>query len=138
KDQLSGSYGDFIPAHVKSFGRRFPTDVVYFKTAESEGGGEVWHPTQKPVALGQYLVRTYSKPGDLVLDNAFGSGSFLLAASTEGRRFVGIEQNKEGRLFKKAPIDYVDLAARRIRNGWHPVGSRVARTVRRRPLDSFT
>src|SRR5208283_4794474 len=47
KDQLSGSYGDFLPRHVKSNGGRYPTDVVYFKTAESEG--TVWHPTQKPV-----------------------------------------------------------------------------------------
>ena len=37
KDQLTGSYGDFNPVHVKSEGKRYPTDVVYFKTAESEG-----------------------------------------------------------------------------------------------------
>ena len=50
KNQLSGSYGDFLPARVRSGGERYPTDVVYFKTAESEG--PVWHPTQKPVELG--------------------------------------------------------------------------------------
>ena len=90
KDQLSGSYGDFKPVHVKSDGERYPTDVVYYKTPESEG--KVWHPTQKPVELGRYLVRTFSKPGDLILDNTFGSGSFLLAAALEDRYFCGIEK----------------------------------------------
>ncbi len=112
KNQLSGSYGNFLPARVRSQGQRFPTDVIYFKTAESEG--QVWHPTQKPVALGRYLIRTYSSPGELVLDNAFGSGSFLVAALLEGRRFCGIEKNDEAQLFKKAPIDFIALAAQRL------------------------
>jgi len=113
KNQLSGSYGDFKPVLVKSSGDRFPTDVVYFKTAESEG--DVWHPTQKPIALGRYLIRTFSNPGDLVLDNAFGSGSFVVAALLEGRDFAGIEKNEEGRLFKKESIDYLNLTKRRLR-----------------------
>ena len=49
------------------------------------------HPTQKPVALGQYLIRTYTNEGDLVLDNTCGSGSFLVAALLEKRNFIGIE-----------------------------------------------
>jgi len=112
KNQLSGSYGDFLPVHVKSDGARYPTDIVYFKTAESEG--PVWHPTQKPVELGRYLIRTFTNPGALILDNAFGSGSFLVAAVMENRRFVGIEQNTDVHLFKKIQIDFVGLAARRI------------------------
>jgi site-specific DNA-methyltransferase (adenine-specific)/modification methylase len=99
KNQLSGSYGDFLPARVQSGGERYPVDVVYFKTAESEG--PVWHPTQKPVALGRYLVRTYTDPDALILDNAFGSGSFLVAAALEGRRYVGIERNQDVHLFKR-------------------------------------
>ena len=67
KDQLTGSYGDFKTVEVKSNGERYPTDVVYFKTAESEG--EVCHPTQKPVELGRYLIRTFTKEGGIVLDN---------------------------------------------------------------------
>ena len=63
KDQLTGSYGDFQPVVVQSEGNRYPTDVIYFPTAESEG--PVWHPTQKPVSLGRYLVRTYTAPGRL-------------------------------------------------------------------------
>lgn len=112
KNQLSGSYGDFRPVHVQSSGKRYPTDVVYFKTAESEG--EVWHPTQKPVGLGRYLVKTFSNPGDLVLDNAFGSGSFLLAAALENRHFVGIEKNESVALFKEKSIDYIDIAMSRL------------------------
>jgi len=112
KDQLSGSYGDFKPVHVKSDGERYPTDVVYYKTPESEG--KVWHPTQKPVELGRYLVRTFSKPGDLILDNTFGSGSFLLAAALEDRYFCGIEKNDDVHLFKKDAIDYIQVAKERI------------------------
>lgn len=114
KDQLSGSYGDFLPVHVKSDGERYPSDVVYFKTAESEPGRSVWHPTQKPIELGRYLVRTFSNVGDVVLDNAFGSGSFLVAAAMEKRKFIGIELNKEVHRFKNERIDYVALAADRI------------------------
>ena len=48
KNQLSGSYGDFEPAHVKSAGERYPIDIVYFKTAESETERKVWHPVIPP------------------------------------------------------------------------------------------
>ena len=116
KDQLSGSYGDFKPVHVKSDGYRYPTDIVYFKTAESEG--EVFHPTQKPVALGRYLIRTFTKPGDIVLDNTCGSGSFLVSALLEGRNFIGIEMNENTELFKKNDIDYIQLCKDRIMKAW--------------------
>jgi site-specific DNA-methyltransferase (adenine-specific)/modification methylase len=112
KAQLTGSYGDFRAVEVKSEGGRFPTDVVYFKTAESEG--PVWHPTQKPLALGRYLVRTFSAPGDVVLDNVAGSGSFVVAAHQEGRRAIGIEQNTESRAFKRGPVDLVAVIQERL------------------------
>lgn len=113
KAQQTGSYGEFDPVHVKSDGGRCPTDVLYFPTAESEGS--VWHATQKPVALGRYLVRTYSNPGDVVLDNAFGSGSFLVAAAMEGRRSIGIELNQGIAAFKKGvPVDLIEVARQRI------------------------
>ncbi|MGQ0662436.1 MAG: DNA-methyltransferase [Pseudomonadota bacterium] len=119
KDQLSGCYGDFKPVVVRSEGARYPTDVVYFKTAESEG--PVWHPTQKPVALGRYLIRTFTKPGDIILDNAFGSGSFLVAALLEGRNFYGIEKNEEVHLFKMQRIDYVRLARDRLKAAYQTI-----------------
>ncbi len=114
KAQYTGSYGDFKPVHVKSSGERFPTDTLYCKTAESEAGGRVWHPTQKPVALGCYLIRMFTGPEDVVLDNAFGSGSFLVAAAMEGRRYIGIEKNEEVHLFKKERIDYMAVAHERL------------------------
>ena len=82
--------------------------------AESETGGRVWHPTQKPVALGRYLIRMFTGKGDVVLDNAFGSGSFLVAAAMEGRRFIGIEKNEEVHLFKESRIDYLKVARERL------------------------
>lgn len=116
KDQLCGNYGDFNPVHVKSEGERYPTDILYFKTAESEG--EVYNPTQKPVELGRYLIRTYTKPGDIVLDNTFGSGSFLVAALLEGRNFIGIEKNEDVNLFKTQDIDYIQIAKKRLKEAW--------------------
>jgi site-specific DNA-methyltransferase (adenine-specific)/modification methylase len=116
KNQLSGSYGDFEPSHVKSNGLRYPTDIIYIKTAESEG--EVTHPTQKPIALGRYLIRTYTNPGDVVLDNTFGSGSFLVAALLEGRNFIGIEKNEDVTLFRSTKIDYIDVARNRLFEAW--------------------
>jgi len=114
KSQYTGSYGDFKPVEVKSDGERFPTDALYCKTAESEKGGKVWHPTQKPVALGRYLIRMYTGKGDVVLDNAFGSGSFLVSAAMEGRRYIGIEKNEEVHLFKKERINYMEVASERL------------------------
>jgi DNA modification methylase len=124
KDQYTGSYGNFKPRHVKSNGQRYPQDVVFFneqniddyvyiKTAESEG--KVVHPTQKPIELGRYLIRTYTKPGDTVLDNACGSGSFLLSAILEGRNFIGIEKNEDVLLHKVQPIDYIKICTERIK-----------------------
>lgn len=127
KNQLSGSYGDFQPVHVHSDGERYPIDIIYFKTAESEG--RVIHPTQKPIELGRYLVRTYSNPGDLILDNTFGSGSFLVAALIEGRNFVGVEKNKNVELFKKIDIDFIDEAKKRLRDAWIKMDSNSKTTI---------
>lgn len=123
KKQLTGSYGDFKSNHVKSKGKRYPVDViayeedtiedfVYIKTAESEG--KVVHPTQKPVELGRYLIRTFTKPGDVILDNACGSGSFLVAAVLENRNFIGIEKNENVLLHKVKEVDYIKISAERI------------------------
>ena len=93
KDQLTGSYGDFNPVHVKSEGKRYPTDVVYFKTAESEG--KVYHSTQKPVKLMEYLIKTYTNEGDVVLDNCMGSGTTGVACLRNKRKFIGIELDEK-------------------------------------------
>ena len=106
KDQLTGSYGDFRPSRIRSNGTRYPTDVIYFKTAEAEG--RVWHPTQKPVELGRYLIRTYTCEDHLVLDHCFGSGSFVVAAALEDRNVIGIEKNCDLTEFKKESINMLN------------------------------
>lgn len=116
KDQLTGSYGDFSPCHVQSDGMRYPTDIIYFKTAETEG--EVYHPTQKPIELGRYLIKTYTKKGDIILDNTCGSGSFLISAMLEGRNFIGIEKNKDVEQFKKENVDYIEICKKRLKENW--------------------
>lgn len=69
-------------------GLRYPRTVQYFRTAESEGK---LHPTQKPQALFEYLIRTYSQEGDVVLDSCIGSGTTAIAALSTGRKYIGIE-----------------------------------------------
>ena len=69
---------------------RFPRSVQTLKNASSEMG---LHPTQKPVALMEYLIRTYTNPGEIVLDFTMGSGTTGVAAANTARRFIGIEMD---------------------------------------------
>lgn len=79
--------------HVKSkSGDRYPRSVLYFKTAEFEGKH---HPTQKPIALYEWLVKTYSNEGDTVLDPCMGAGTTGIACKMHDRNFIGIEQEEE-------------------------------------------
>ena len=82
-------YGKFNQVVVESTGIRYPRNVIYFKTAESEG--KVYHKTQKPIALLEYLIKTYTNEGDLILDNCMGSGSTGVACVNTDRKFIGIE-----------------------------------------------
>ena len=132
KNQLSGCYGDFEPVRVQSKGERYPTDIIYVKTAESEG--EVLHPTQKPIELGRYLIRTYTSEGDIVLDNTCGSGSFLVSAMLEGRNFIGIEKNEDVALFKRGEIDYIDVAEKRLCNAWLSISESTRKHIYISPL----
>jgi len=133
KNQFTGSYGNFKPVLVESeSGLRYPTDIVYFKTPESEGCGTVWHPTQKPVELGRYLIKTFTNPGDVVLDNASGAGSFLVAALLEGRNFIGIEKNQDAKLFKNEYIDLIDITKARLENAiWDNTEIVFSKTIKR-------
>lgn len=73
-------------------GKRFPRSVQYFRTAESEGK---FHPTQKPVDLMEYLIKTYTHEGDTVLDCCAGSGTTGVAAQKLGRECILIEKEKK-------------------------------------------
>ena len=88
------SYGKQTKAvHVKNEdGTRYPRSVIYFTTAESEGKR---HPTQKPVALMEYFIKTYSNENDLVLDPCMGSGTTGIACVNTNRKFIGIEKDPE-------------------------------------------
>jgi site-specific DNA-methyltransferase (adenine-specific) len=67
---------------------RYPRSVVKFSNSNH---GSV-HPTQKPVALFEYLIKTYTQPGELVLDNCAGSGTTGVACLRTGRQFILMEQ----------------------------------------------
>lgn len=69
------------------------------------------HPTQKPVALFEYLIKTYSNPGDLVLDNCFGSGTTAVACLNTGRDFIGMEKDPGYFAGARARIDAAGAAA---------------------------
>jgi site-specific DNA-methyltransferase (adenine-specific) len=85
----SDNYGNLKPKFIKQPDElRFPSSWQKFNI---ETG---LHPTQKPVALLEYLIRTYTNEGELILDNTMGSGTTLVAAQNEGRRAVGIEINE--------------------------------------------
>jgi len=74
---------------TENAGNRFPLSYMYVK---SETG---LHPTQKPVALFEYLIRTYTSEGDTVLDNCMGSGTTGVACKNLNRNFIGIEKDPE-------------------------------------------
>ena len=82
---------------------RNPSSVQYFNNRESTRG---LHPTQKPVALLEYLVKTYSQEGETVLDFTMGSGSTGVACLNTNRKFVGVELDKQ----------YFDIAINRMVN----------------------
>lgn len=73
-------------------GYRLPRSVQYFTTAEGDGK---FHPTQKPLALCKYLIKTYTKEGEIVLDNCIGGGTTAIACVDTKRNFIGIEKDEE-------------------------------------------
>lgn len=97
------NYGSYTSKRENNGGMRYPRSIQYFKTAEAEQYGSSVHPTQKPVALFDYLIQTYTNPGDLVLDNCAGSGTTAIAAEQTGRRWICIERD---------PVYYCNAVAR--------------------------
>ena len=91
---------DFVGTVNENAGYRYPVSVLDFSL---HNVGLV-HPTQKPVALYEYLIRTYTNEGDTVLDFTCGSGTTGVAAMNTGRNFIGVELRE----------DYADIARARI------------------------
>ena len=79
-------YGGSKSIHAANLGTRYPKSVLRFQQDRSG-----LHPTQKPVPLMEYLIRTYSNEGDTILDNCMGSGTTGSAAMNTKRKFIGIE-----------------------------------------------
>lgn len=73
--------------------KKFPRSIIRIKAVHCNEGQ--FHPTQKPIELIRYLVRTYTNEGDTVLDNCAGSGTTAVACLKEKRHFIGFELNKE-------------------------------------------
>lgn len=86
-------------------GWQFPRSVLEFPRPKLPRGAG--HPTQKPVDLMRWLIRTYTNPGDLVLDNVAGAATTLVAARAEGRRAIGIELHPP----------HVEMAVARLESG---------------------
>ena len=81
----------------------FPHSILNFDKEESHV-----HPTQKPVALMEYLIRTYTNAGDTVLDNCMGSGTTGVACANTGRKFIGIEMDEK----------YFEIAKNRVESAY--------------------
>ena len=93
-------YGQLeIPTHENKTGDRHPTSIIKFNNPQKSN-----HPTEKPVDLLEWLIKTYSNENDLVCDFTMGSGSTGVACINTKRDFIGIELNKE----------YFDIAKKRI------------------------
>jgi site-specific DNA-methyltransferase (adenine-specific) len=73
---------------------RWPRDVIKFPVINNDNPLK-WHPTQKPVELVEYFIKTYTKKKDIVLDNTMGSGSTCVACINTGRQYIGIEMFEE-------------------------------------------
>ena len=100
---------------VNLTGDRVQTSVVKISRDNISLGTNL-HPTQKPVALGRYLIRTYTNEGDLILDNTCGSGSFLVAAMLEKRNFIGIELDE----------NYCAIAKKRLEDTQKDIDSKLS------------
>lgn len=93
-------YGKFKQTETILTNEKYPNSIIRIEKEHKN----FYHPTQKPVALLEYLIRTYTNEGDVVLDNTMGSGSTGVACVNTGRDFIGIELNKE----------YFEIASNRI------------------------
>lgn len=101
--QTNRCYGVFGKADDFISDEKYPRSII---SIQKEHESTTLHPTQKPVDLIRYLIRTYTNKGDLVLDNCLGSGTTAIAAVREKRHFLGFELEKE----------YYDIATKRIRD----------------------
>jgi site-specific DNA-methyltransferase (adenine-specific) len=102
----SSVYGAGRPtANMAGSTERYPRSVLYYPVVNNDDPERV-HPNQKPVELCEYLIRTYSNPGEIILDNCGGSCTTAVAAARTGRNYITIEKDEH----------YAVLGRNRIRN----------------------
>lgn len=90
--KASGFHGNNInKSAIKNEGKRYPTTIIKYSNSNY---GRL-HPTQKPIELLEYLIKTYTNEGETVLDNCMGSGSTGIACINTNRRFIGIERDEK-------------------------------------------
>lgn len=107
-------YSNFAKESIFNLdGMRFPLDVIEFNNANRFDNV---HPTQKPVDLLEYLIKTYTNEGELVLDNCIGSGSTAVAAINTNRNFIGFETDSH----------YCEIANKRIEEAYTAQEMRLA------------
>ena len=100
----STNYGAYEQGHItESNGERYPIDIINFK---KDSG---LHPTQKPVELLEYLIKTYTHENETVLDNCMGSGSTGVACVNTNRNFIGIELDEKYFNIAKERIEKISL-----------------------------
>ncbi len=88
KEQLNQNYGEYKPVESTHSDLKHPTSIVSFQKPHPS---KCVHRTEKPIALLEYLIKTYTNEGMTVLDNCFGSCSTGVASQNTGRNFIGIE-----------------------------------------------
>lgn len=103
KDLQTDVYGEMKNDYTYDSTERYPRSIQVFSTDTQNSS---LHPTQKPVALCEYLIKTYTNEGETVLDNCMGSGTTAVAAINTNRNYIGFELDK----------DYFDIANKRILN----------------------
>jgi site-specific DNA-methyltransferase (adenine-specific) len=82
---------DVIPT-ISFNNEYYPTTILTYSTGSRK---DHWHPTQKPIELCEYLIKTYTNPGEIVLDNCLGSGTTAIACINTGRQYIGIEKEEQ-------------------------------------------
>jgi len=108
-NRIHGGFGG--DSHKISFKRgKYPQSVQFFKGVTNANGIRL-HPTQKPVELFEYLIKTYTNAGDVVLDNCIGSGTTAIACINTKRNFIGIELDEK---YYNIAIDRVSKTPRRL------------------------
>lgn len=102
RKQKNSCYGGYKDVQSNIINQKYPKSVLNIQPEHKD----FFHPSQKPVELLEWLVKSYTNPGEIVLDNCMGSGSTCIACINTGRRYIGMELSQK----------YFDVAAERINN----------------------